>query len=57
MVKKMKIEEEIKMKVAIDSLLDAISRGGALSDIQRLAARLAVDVGWPFTPENKDEEE
>ena len=57
MVKKMKIEEEIKMKVAIDSLLDAISRGGALSDIQRLAARLAVDVEWPFTPENKDEEE
>tara|TARA_R100000742_G_C4238554_1_gene58693 strand:+ start:578 stop:751 length:174 start_codon:yes stop_codon:yes gene_type:complete len=57
MVKKMKIEEEIKMKVAIDSLLDAISRGGALSDIQRLAAKLAVDLGWPFTPENKDEEE
>lgn len=55
-MKKMKIEEEIKLKVGIDTLLRAISQGGALSDIQRMASRIANEVNWPFTPENNEEE-
>ena len=53
----MKIEKEIKLKVAIDALLTAITRGHALVDIQRLAATIAVDVNWPYMPENNQEEE
>ena len=44
----MDINEEIKLKVGMDRLLTTISQGGALSDIQVMAAHIANNVGWPY---------
>jgi len=44
----MDINEEIKLKVGMDRLLTALTQGGALSDIQRMANQIAINVGWPF---------
>tara|TARA_B100001778_G_scaffold334799_1_gene347901 strand:- start:1760 stop:1936 length:177 start_codon:yes stop_codon:yes gene_type:complete len=58
-VVKMDITEEIKLKKGLHELLVLITQGSALSDIQRNASRIAVEVGWPFYPweKNGDEEE
>lgn len=40
--------EEVKLKLALHRLLTAITQGGALSDIQRLAAAIANRVEWPY---------
>tara|TARA_R100001126_G_C4856881_1_gene165166 strand:+ start:994 stop:1170 length:177 start_codon:yes stop_codon:yes gene_type:complete len=55
----MDITEEIKLKKGLHELLILITQGSALSDIQRNAARIAVEVEWPFYPweKNGDEEE
>lgn len=55
----MDIKEEIKLKKGLHELLVLITQGSALSDIQRNASRIAVEVGWPFYPweKNGDEEE
>lgn len=55
----MDITKEIKLKKGLHELLILITQGSALSDIQRNAARIAVEVEWPFYPweKNGDEEE
>lgn len=44
----MDINEEIKLKAGMHRLLTALTQGGALSDIQRMANQIAINVGWPF---------
>lgn len=46
------LQEEVWLyKTVIDRLLTAITRGHALSDIQRMSAKLAVQVNWPYIEE------
>lgn len=44
-------DEEIKLKLGLHRLLTAITQGGALSDIQRMAAAIANQVEWPYASE------
>ena len=41
-------DEEIKLKLGLHRLLTAITQGGAVSDIQRMAAVIANQVEWPY---------
>jgi hypothetical protein len=47
-----KIEDEnIKLKLGLHHILSMLTRGQSLSDIQRASAKIAEEVGWPYTDE------
>jgi len=47
------MNEEMKLKRGLHVLLDMITRGHSIVDIQMAASEIAVDVSWPYL-EKKD---
>jgi hypothetical protein len=41
-------EENMKLKLGLHQILSMLTRGQSLSDIQRISARIAEQVGWPY---------
>lgn len=52
-------EENTKLKLGLHHILSMLTRGQSLSDIQRTSAKIAEEVGWPYSYEltiDSDEE-
>lgn len=44
-------EENMKLKIGLHHILSMLTRGQSLADIQRVSAKIAEDVGWPYVDE------
>ena len=53
----MKEEEERRLKGGLHVLLNMITKGHSMVDIQMVASKVAKEVGWPYMDIKGDEEE
>lgn len=51
------MNEEMKLKRGLHVLLDMITRGHSMVDIQMVASKVAKEVSWPYMDIKGDEEE
>jgi|TARA_B100001094_G_scaffold333091_1_gene408501 hypothetical protein len=57
MVKEMNEQEERKLKGALHLLLNMITNGHSMVDIQMVASKVAAQIHWPYLDDKGDEEE
>tara|TARA_R100000005_G_C4998429_1_gene205103 strand:+ start:1648 stop:1821 length:174 start_codon:yes stop_codon:yes gene_type:complete len=57
MVKEMNEKEERRLKGALHLLLNMITKGHSMVDIQTAASKVAAQINWPYLDDKGDEEE
>lgn len=57
MVNEMNEQEERKLKGALHLLLNMITKGNSMVDIQMVASKVAAQINWPYLDDKGDEEE